>query len=439
MARDFTLTDPGEGIHEAEIVEVHVKAGDQVEEGETLLTVETDKVTTEIPSPYSGTVEEVPVSVGDVAQVGDTLVRFDGTETDAGAAGEAEAEERDDRAAAVGELPEEPEEHDPAETQEKPAAVTHTTEARRAGEPVPASPATRRLARELGVDLREVEPGGPHGRVTSGDVRAASDGKAKTAQPEREPAAAREAPALPDFERWGPVERVRTSATRRTTGARMAESWREIAHVTHHDRVNITDLERFRRARAQDVADAGGRLTLTVLVLKALVGVLKHHARFNASLDTETGELVLKSHYHIGIAVDTEDGLLVPVVRDIDRKSVTELAVTLADLTKRAQSRAVDREDMQGATFTVTNVGPLGGTGFTPIIPYPQAAILGLARARLEPVVHGDLDDYETTVQLMLPLALSFDHRINDGADAARFVTRLIETLSDPESFLLAV
>lgn len=439
MTREFTFQDPGEGIHEGEIVEVRVSAGDEVDEGATILTVETDKATTEVPSPYSGRIESVEVASGDVVTVGDVLVTFaDGRAGEpAGAPGAEEAEATGGEAAAVGELP-------GPEAPEARAEEAPREEPRRApGGPVPASPATRRLARELDVDLDRVEPSGPEGRVLGADVRAAAEerpGAAPEAARLRRPSGREaEAPALPDFERWGPVERIRLRGVRRTTAQRMATSWAEIPHVTHHDVVDVTDLERFRRAQAPTIEGTGGQLTLTVLVMKALVGVLERHPRFNASLDADAGELVLKRYHHVGVAVDTDDGLIVPVVRDVDRKPLTELADETTRLVERTRQREITREELQGGTITITNVGPLGGTALTPLIRHPEVAIVGMARARLEPVVRGDLDDHDTEVRLLLPLSISFDHRVNDGADAARFTTDLGQALSDPESLLLSV
>lgn len=453
MAREFKLQDPGEGIHEAQVVEVRVAAGDEVEEGETLLIVETDKATNDLPSPYSGRVDDVAVSEGDVVEVGDVLVTFTGDgeaaaeqETEPQPADEETGEEEadtDGEAAAVGELPTSEDQAPQRRPQQR------TAEEERAqpdGErPVPASPATRRLARELDVDLRRVTPSGPQGRVTAADVRAASEAaEAPEPEPEEERPArpsllVGEAPQLPDFTRWGPVERQPLRGVRRTTAQRMATSWRQIPHVTHHDLADVTELERWRRQRAPAIEDAGGQLSLLVMVVKAVAGLLTRHPRLNASLDVDAEELVVKHHYHIGVAVDTDDGLLVPVVRDVDRKSVHDLAVEIPDLVARTRQREIEREQMQGGTFTITNVGPLGGTGFTPLIRHPEVAILGMARARLEPAVVGDLDDHRQEVRLRLPLSLSFDHRVNDGADGARFTGELVKALSGPDHLLLTV
>jgi len=491
MARQFTFADPGEGIHEAEVVEVNVSPGDHVEEGDPVLVVETDKAETELPSPYTGQVQDIPVSEGDTVEVDDVLVVFaddddeapaDGDEAterdttdgdgepgemaEAGAArttAEAEdaptepegtdeddedAEDDDEggKAAAVGELPtEEPHAEHPSDERPEPGSER----AGSAGGPVPASPATRRLARERGIDLTRIEGSGPHGRVTSQDVEDAAEQEPDTrddegARPQRDEGArpqrderAPERPELPDFEQWGPIERVRLRSIRRTTARRVAVSWREIPQVTHHDVVDVTALERWRREHSAQVEDAGGELSLMVLVTKALAGVLSRHPRFNASLDLDAEEIVLKHHYHIGLAVDTDDGLIVPVIRDVDRKPLIGLATEISGLIGRVRAREVQGEELTGGTFTVTNVGPLGGDGFTPLIRHPEVAILGMGQARLEQVVTGDLDAHRTVVQLRLPLSLTYDHRVVDGADAARFIGDLGSAIADPGALLL--
>ncbi len=219
----------------------------------------------------------------------------------------------------------------------------------------------------------------------------------------------------------------------------MARSWARIPHVMHFDRVDITDLERLRRGHEAEVAEAGGKRTMTVLVLKAAVAALKAFPRFNASLDADDESLVLKHYYHLGVATATEQGLLVPVLRDVDRKSIRDLAVELVAITERARQGEAKLEELQGGTFTTTNVGSLGGILFTPIIRHPEAAILGLGRIDLEPVATGDSKDFALTARLRLPLCLAFDHRINDGAEAAGFMNHLIRSLQDPASLLLSV
>lgn len=422
MSKEFKLQDPGEGIHEAEIREIHVAAGDRVQDGDTLLTVETDKAATEVPAPFNGTVEEMRVKQGDTVQVGDVLLTYSEE-------GEAEAEAEKEVEGEKG-----------AVKKKKRARQAKPAEQR----PVPASPATRRLARKLGVELREVEPSGPEGRVTAEDVRASAAQEEKVekeAPPEkkRRPLKELEAPPLPDFGRWGEVKRMPLRSIRRATARQMILAWSQIPHVMHQDVADITELERFRREHKGRVEKEGGKLTLTVLVMKAAVAALKQFPRFNASLDPEKEEIILKEYYHLGVAVDTSEGLLVPVVRDVDRKSLTELAVELVQLAEKARDGKISREAMQGGSFTITNPGPIGGMAFTPIINYPQVAILGLAQTQLQPVAQGDLETYEIKARLRLPLCLGFDHRVNDGAEAARFVRAIVDILEDPESFLLMV
>lgn len=439
MTREFRLPDLGEGVHEGEIISVLVAVGDRVEEDQPILEVETDKAAVEITSPFAGTVTGIRVGAGDLVTVGDVLITFDGRL-------EAEAESRGTvQAVREGARVEPPVEQ---EELQEPARLPE----RRSG-PVPASPATRRLARELGVDLYDVPGSGGDGRVTAQDVRAVAQrgtqeaaevalpqdvlpapGGASPARPSGFPL-----PELPDFSRWGQVERVPLRSVRRATARHMALAWSQIPHVSHQDVADVTKLEALRQKHKDSIAGQGGSLTLTVFVLKAVVAALKAYPRFNASLDAKSEEIVLKQYYHIGVAVDTERGLLVPVVHDADRRSITELAIELRDLVARTREGQAGLEDLQGGTFTITNPGPLGGTGFGAIVNYPEVAILGMARASWQPVVRGEGKSAKIVSRYMLPLTLSFDHRVVDGADAARFVNMVIESLQDPGELLMRV
>ena len=444
MAREFKLPDLGEGVHEGEIIHILVAEGDQVEEDQPIFEVETDKAAVEIPSPYEGAVTKIHVSEGDLVRVGDVLITFGDVEgvseeAEAGAPAEEEKEE------AGGPAEEE------SEPQAEPAG-------RREG-PVPASPATRRLARELGVDLRQVPASGPGGRVTSSDVRAfagrGEEAPEKPAMPPEEKAPEKRPPSiegvspvrpsaipvpeLPDFGHWGEVERLPLRSVRRATARHMALAWSQIPHVSHQDVADVTELEAFRQQYKDEIAEQGGSLTLTVFVMKAVVAALKAHPRFNASLDADGEEIVLKKYYHLGVAVDTDRGLLVPVIRDVDRKSISELSVELKELVMRTRDGEATLEEMQGGTFTITNPGPLGGTAFAPIINYPEVAILGMAQARWQPVIQGEGEEARIRPRLLLPLVLSFDHRVVDGADAARFATLIIDILQDPDKLLVRV
>jgi pyruvate dehydrogenase E2 component (dihydrolipoamide acetyltransferase) len=441
MPLEFKMPDPGEGIHEAEVLEVLVAEGDRVEDGQTVMVVETDKANLEIPAPVSGVVQEIRVKEGDIIEVGSVvMVFFEDGEQEAAEAAETETPSKKEKPADEKERPPSEIPSKKEEAAEKPEAIEAEKDRRK---PVPATPATRRLARELNVDLYAVKASGPGGRVTAEDVKKFAESPKKKAT-EKEaarfepPEAARaEHPPLPDFSRWGALERVPLRSVRRTTAKRMALSWAEIPQVTHQDVADITELEAFRRDNQAEIEREGGKLTLTVFAMKAAVAALKAHPRFNASLDTDAREMVLKKYYHIGVAVDTNRGLLVAVVRDVDCKSMADLAKEVKALAERTRKGEVEPKDLSGGTFTITNIGPLGGTGFTPIINYPQVAILGLARARMQPMVRGDIDNYQITPRLMLPLCLGFDHRIVDGADAARFMGEVIRLLENPKKLML--
>jgi len=292
---------------------------------------------------------------------------------------------------------------------------------------VAAGPATRRLARELGIRLEGVEPSGPGGRVTAEDVKAAVRERSAGAD-ESGPS-----PALPDLERWGPVERRGLSGLERAAARHLSTSWRSVPLVTHHDLADVTELERMRRRFEETRRPSDPKITPTALVIKAVVAALRAFPRVNASLDVEREELVLKRYVHVGVAVDTERGLLVPVVRDADRKTTRQIAAEVAGLAERARERKLTREEMEGASFTVTNLGGIGGTGFTPLVSHPEVAILGVSRTREEPSVR----DGEIVARLVMPLSLSYDHRVVNGADAARFVRHVASLLEDPLRLLV--
>jgi pyruvate dehydrogenase E2 component (dihydrolipoamide acetyltransferase) len=444
MARPFVLPDLGEGLSEAEIIKVLVQEGDSVAEDAPLIEVETDKAQVEIPSPMGGRVERIHVHAGQTVRVGDVLVSF------------ADAPGGDERRPSPGATPPR------AGPAGRPGPEVVATAAGAPAEPpaasapagpVPASPATRRLARDLGVDLRTVRGSGHGGRITDDDVRTATaEGEAggpasarpgpADARPERgpSPAVAKPlgpigitAPPLPKFEQWGPVERQPLSHLRRTIADRMALSATLIPHVTHFDRADITDLEAIVRKNFDLARERGISLTLTSFVLKSVALALKAHPQFNASLDPAAGEMILKRYYHLGVAVATARGLIVPVLRDVDRKPVAELARELGALATRVRDGQATLDDLRGGTFTVTNIGALGGTGAIPIINYPEVAILGVARGREEPVVR----DGQIVPRLLLPISLTFDHRIADGADGARFASDIVRRLEHPDQLWL--
>ena len=426
MPVEFKLPDLGEGIHEAEIIEVLVQTGDRVEDGQTVLVVETDKATAEVPSPVTGTVKEIRVKSGQVVRVGEVLIVF---------LKEGEFEEQIKA----------PPPKTPEEKRETPLPEA----------PVAAAPSTRRLARELGIDISQVKPSGPGGRVTPDDVRAfaegagrpeaekaPSDAKIHPGPPlgkegEKKPSEPPEALVLPLFDRAGPVERIPLRSVRRTIAKHVAVAWSQIPHVTHMDVANLTELEAFRHKHKQQVEAQGGSLSFTVFAMKAAAAALKKFSRFNSSIDMESEEIIIKHYHNIGFAVDTDRGLLVPVIRDVDCKSIFDLAVELKNLAEKTRKGQATKDDLSGGTFTITNLGSIGGTGFSPIINYPEVAILGMAQARLQPMVAGDEKNYEIIPRLMLPLNVTFDHRVLDGAEAARFLKVIIERLENPEDLLM--
>ncbi len=428
MSRSFKLPDLGEGIHEGEVLSVPVSVGKAVKEGDIILEVETDKAAVEIPSPYTGSVHEIFVNPGDVVNVGDVMMTFSGGE---------EAKEGEEKKQTIAPRP-------PAEA----ITAAHQPSAETKTGPVPASPATRRLARELEVDLHLVTPTGPAGLVTAEDVRAFSaQGAAGTkdtlAAPglpvEARPAAAAET-ELPDFSKWGSVERVPFRSIRRATAKQMSLAWSQIPHVNSQDVVDVTKLEAFRQRHKAEIEGIGGKLTLTVFALKAIATALKTYPNFNATLDTNNSEIIIKHYYNIGVAVNTDSGLIVPVIRDVDRKSIKELAVELNDLVQRTRTRKTTVAEMQGGTFTITNAGAMGGGFFAPIINYPEVAILGVGQARMQPVVREkEKGNFVIVPRLMMPVALCIDHRVLDGADAIRFLRVLIDTLEDPDELLISM
>jgi pyruvate dehydrogenase E2 component (dihydrolipoamide acetyltransferase) len=440
MPRQFTLPDLGEGLTEAEIVAVLVREGDVIREDAPLLEVETDKAQVEIPSPIGGRVEKIHVTPGQTVKVGAVLVTFS-----------------DNGAPVPASTPAQPTASTPrpqptAATLNAPAAPPTARETAPTGGPVAATPATRRLARELGVDLRAVRGSGPGGRILDADVRAAAGARPQAAptgaHPQPAAPAVRDAaptgpakplaaiglepPPLPRFEQWGPVERAPLSHLRRTIAERMTLSATLIPHVTHFDRADITDLDAIITRNLEPARARGVTLTLTAFLLKAAALALRAHPQFNASLDPAAGELILKRYYHLGVAVATSRGLIVPVLRDLDGKPVLEIGRELGALAQRVRDGKATLEDLRGGTFTITNIGALGGTAAIPIINYPEVAILGVSRARQEAVVRQG----QIVPRLMLPITLTFDHRVADGADGARFATEIVSRLEAPERLI---
>lgn len=428
MTTSFRLPDLGEGVHEAEILALPVVVGQAVKEGDVIMEIETDKAAVEIPSPYTGTVDEITVQVGDMALVGEVLMTFT-------------TGEKKEEAKAITDKPTEIREDNSTTTPQKRKQV------------VPASPSTRRLARELLVELSEVTPTGSGGIVTKEDVQAHAGRKAVPESPKTKQKKSVEVPqktplpldkaeerSLPDFTKWGEVERQPFRSIRRATASQMVSSWSQIPHVHCQDSVDITRLEAFRQKHKQEIEAAGGRLTMTLFAMKAVATALKNYPYFNASLDLQSQEIIIKHFFNIGLAVDTKNGLMVPVIRDVDRKSIKELAIEVNAAIKRVREGTHNRQEMQGGTFTITNAGALGGSQFSAIINHPEVAILGLGQGRMQPaVITDERDRHEIVPRLIMPIVLCFDHRVVDGADAVRFLRLVIDALEDPEELLITM
>jgi pyruvate dehydrogenase E2 component (dihydrolipoamide acetyltransferase) len=448
-ATEFKLPELGENIDQGDLVRLMISPGAKVSEGQPVMELETDKAVVEVPSSVSGVVKEIRVKEGDKIKVGQVIFTLEG-----GAAPAPErrapapmehvsgqqaarlsfeiamrAEGKTERQALP---PDQPLQAPPAFTMPVQLGKVAGTEHR---EPVPAAPHVRRLARELGLDIYNVAGSGPGGRISEDDVKAFAKATLAAAVTAAQiPQVSRFAePKLPDFTKWGKVERVSMRGVRRKTAEHLREAWITIPHVTQHDRADITELEQLRAKFAPRAEEAGGKMTVTAIALKVCASALKVFPQFNASIDMEKEEIVYKQYINIGLATDTDRGLLVPVIRDVDKKNIVELAAELSQLSKKARDKKLTPDEMEGGTFTITNLGGIGGTAFTPIVNHPEVAILGLSRSRMEPEwINGKFEP-----RLILPLSLSYDHRLIDGADAARFLRWIAEAFEQP--FLLSV
>jgi len=445
---EFKLPELGENISQGDLVRLMISPGDKVSEGQPVMELETDKAVVEVPSTVNGVVKEVRVKQGQKIKVGQVIFTLEGG---AGAAPEKPRHQPVEhvsgqtgaRLAFQAAIKAEGKTEEQALPPDQPSSISHATAFsmpvqldKVAGtehrEPVPAAPHVRRLARELGIDIHSVKGSGPGGRISEDDVKAFS--KQLVTSAAQAPGATRFVQsALPDFTKWDSVERVSIRGVRRKTAEHLWEAWNTIPHVTQNDKADITELEQLRARFAPKAEEAGGKMTVTAIALKVVASALKIFPQFNASIDLPKDEIVYKQYINIGVAVDTDRGLLVPVIREVDKKNIVELAAELTQLSKKAKEKKLTPEEMQGGTFTITNLGGIGGTGFSPIVNYPEVAILGLSRSSMEPVwMNGKFEP-----RLVLPLSLSYDHRLIDGADAARFLRWVAEAFEQP--FLLSV
>jgi pyruvate dehydrogenase E2 component (dihydrolipoamide acetyltransferase) len=440
---DVRLPRLGEGSDSGTVASVFVKEGDQVKQDQALLELESEKAVATIPSPAAGKVTSVHVKEGDEIKVGQLIVSLDAQEAAAPALVAIDATVGDEETAGApvpgAPVPEAPVPEAPLRAQPHAppppvaAALPPMMEPvqRTPGVAPPASPSIRKMARELGIDLARVRGSEHGGRIVVADVRRYIEQIQRVAaQPARAAAPTAAVQAKPaaeaiDFAKWGPVTRQKMSTLRRTISTRMVESWTALPHVTQFDEADITDLLALRKKLAARYEKEGGHLTVTTFVIKAACAALKKYPMFNASIDEAKGEIVTKQYYHFGIAVDTEQGLIVPVIRDVDKKSLRALSIELGTLAERTRQRKVGLDEMQGGSFTISNQGGIGSGHFTPIINKPEVAILGLARGVEKPVVR----DGKVVRRMILPVSLSYDHRMIDGADAARFMVEFVGAL----------
>ena len=463
MAKEIKVPQISEGVDTAVISEILVSKGDKIEEDQSVISVETDKATAEIPATAGGTIKEIKVSEGDEVSVGDVIIVLedDGKDSEEKEEGKASDEEEETSANKKEEAEKEEEELDSdekekddsssdekeedEETKESEAdedededeedaekKKSKGSEAKKdkatdgdSSKEVYASPGVRRLARELGVNLEEISGSGESGRITEKDIKEYKEGGSKKSSSSQA--------KLPDFSKWGAVENKPLNNIKKTTAKNVLASWQSIPHVFQFGEADISGVETYIEDHKDKVEKAGGKLTLTAILTKIVATALHKFPTFNASIDMDKEEMILKKYVNINIAVATEDGLLVPVIKNADQKSISDLSVEISEIAEKAREQKLSKEDMEGGNFSISNLGGIGGTNFTPIVYHPQVAILGISRATTKPVyIDGKFEP-----RSILPLSLSYDHRLIDGADGAGFMNWLVKALEDPYEALL--
>jgi len=417
MTIEFKADNLGDGVKNGDVASISVAVGDTIEAGQVVMEIETDKAVLNLECPHAGKVTEIAVKRGQTITPGQLLLKLEGVA--AGASAEKPKTAAAKPAAAEASPAASRNGGDKASIAKAVPAKTLTLPSGR-DLPLPAGPATRRLARELGLNLGSIPGTGSGGRITLEDVARAAAGGGGGGRGLVEP-------PLPDFSQFGDTERQPYTKLQKTVATNLSLAWQVIPHVTQHDLADITETEAARKHFVETAPKGSPKVTMTALALKACVACLKEFPHFNASYDSAKAELVLKKYYHIGVAVDTPNGLVVPVIRNVDQKTVLQLAAELTEIAGKARDRKLQVSEMQGGTFTITNLGGIGGTAFTPIVNYPEVAILGMSRSQKQL----QLQNGEVVERLMLPLSLSYDHRVVNGADAARFVGKLVNLLSD--------
>ncbi len=431
---EITVPKLGDGIDQAEVIAVLVAEGDTIEKDQALIELESDKASVEVPSTAAGTVKSIALSEGDSVSEGQLILILSGS---------AKVAPKQAKKAAVPKAAQTEKTAAKSETPSVSASTSATDKPKTPevlsgkrpdlGNPVAAAPSVRRFARELGVDIQTVSGSGANGRISEDDVKAHVKQRLQSPAASGNVATALDVPDLPDFAEFGPIETEKISNVRRATAKQMSLSWNQIPHVTQYDQADITELERFRKTQTKVMDRAGGKLTVTAILLKVCALALKQFPKFNASLDLKKEQIVYKKYYHIGVAVDTPRGLLVPVLQNADQKGLIELSLELNELAGLARDRKLSVAQMSGANFTITNLGGLGTSYFTPIVNWPQVAILGVGRATMQPVWQGE--SFEP--RMIMPLSISYDHRLIDGADAARFLRWIAMALESPFTMMM--
>jgi pyruvate dehydrogenase E2 component (dihydrolipoyllysine-residue acetyltransferase) len=473
FVQEFKVPELGENVEQGDVTRVLVKVGDTISREQPVVELETDKATIEVPSSVAGVVKDIKVKTGDKVKVGAVILTVDDASASIGTGNGASGSNAESAPASEPAKAVEPRQAEPAKAEQKPEQkvvsmprresppptaapepprpavaarpqepARKAAEARPSGAPAaPASPSVRRLAREIGVDINEVHGSGPGGRISDGDVKEHAR-RILSSVPSTSlgaggvvarPAGAPAPVPLPDFEKWGAVDRQPMSNIRRKTAERLSHAWNAIPHVTQFDKADITPMEELRSKFRKQVEQAGGNLTVTAVLVKVLAAAVKQFPQFNSSLDVENNAIVYKKYINVGVAVDTEFGLLVPVIRNADQKNITQIAVELHQLSERARAKKLTLDEMSGGGISISNLGGIGGTYFTPIVNWPEVAILGVSRGIIESVWRDD----KFEPRQLLPLSLSYDHRVIDGADAMRFLRWVVQAIEQP--FLLSL
>lgn len=438
----FLLPNLGENIAAAEVLKILVKVGDKIEKDQSVLEISSDKATLEVPSDVSGTIKSISIQEGDSVKEGDLILELEGSSGQVKSEAPKSEPAKTEKSPVVSQAVKVNQDQVRQEIKDKQTEASEiTTQAlsqnnvARSKDVAPAAPSVRRFAREIGIDINSVKGTGEAGRISLEDVKTYSKevNKSRSANVavSSGPSVSGYKENLPDFSKWGEVSKEPMNNVRFKTAQHLTYAWNTIPHVTHFEKIDITDLEKLRKNYAKKVEAAGGKLTMTSILLKIVSSALKVFPKFASSIDLDNKEIIYKNYIHLGLAVDTDRGLLVPVIRDTDKKNITQISIEVGQMAQKARDKKLSLDDMQGAVFTISNLGGIGGVGFTPVVNSPEVAILGVSQSNYEPVyINGVFEP-----KLIMPLSLSYDHRVIDGADAARFMKWLKEAIENP--FLL--